>query len=103
MSNDFLKAFSYAYDAHLGQPRKNTKIPYIVHPMDVASILMKHNAPDHVVIAGILHDVIEDGGKTISEISNLFGENVAKLVDGASKPARARNRALFCINPFILI
>ena len=72
MSDFFNRAFSYAYEAHLGQTRKGKKIPYIVHPMDVASVLMKNNAPEHVVIAGILHDVIEDREKTYSEIHYYY-------------------------------
>lgn len=58
--------------------------------MDVASILMKNSAPEHVVIAGILHDVIEDGGKKLTEVYDLFGENVAELVNGATEPEELR-------------
>jgi (p)ppGpp synthase/HD superfamily hydrolase len=66
-------------------------IPYIVHPLDVASILMKNNAPEHVVIAGLLHDVVEDGDYTLSDIRDEFGDEVATLVDGASEPEELIN------------
>jgi (p)ppGpp synthase/HD superfamily hydrolase len=60
-NNDIIsKALQFSYKAHKGTFRKGTKIPYIVHPLDVASILMKNNAPEHVIIAGLLHDVVED-------------------------------------------
>jgi len=54
--------------------------------MDVASTLMKNNAPEHVVIAGLLHDVVEDEDYTLSDIKDKFGDEVAILVDGAFEP-----------------
>jgi hypothetical protein len=65
--------------------------PYIVHPLDVASTLMKNNAPERVVIAGLLHDVVEDEDYTLSDIRDKFGEEVATLVDGASEPEELIN------------
>ncbi|MCD4650227.1 MAG: HD domain-containing protein [Candidatus Cloacimonetes bacterium] len=53
-----IKAFKFAYNAHKNTPRKSSTIPFIVHLLDVASILMKNNAPEHVVIARLLHDVL---------------------------------------------
>jgi GTP pyrophosphokinase len=47
---------------------------------------MKNNAPEHVVIAGLLHDVVEDEDVTLSDIKDKFGDKVATLVDGASEP-----------------
>ena len=85
------KALEFSYKAHKGTFRKGTKIPYIVHPWDVASILMKNNAPEHVVIAGLLHDVVEDEDYTVSDIRNMFGDKVAELVHGASEPEEMRN------------
>jgi len=66
-------------------------IPYIVHPLDVASTLMKNYAPEHVVIAGLLHDVVEDEDYTLSDIRDEFGDEVATLVDGASEPEELIN------------
>ena len=66
------KAFVFAYNAHKGKFRKGTQIPYFVHPLDVASILMKNEAPEAVVIAGLLHDVVEDEGVKINEIKDFL-------------------------------
>ena len=84
-------AFEFAYAAHKGACRKCSTIPYIVHPLDVASILMKNNAPEDVVIAGLLHDVVEDTKFTLSDIRARFGDNVAILVDGTSEPEELVN------------
>jgi len=85
-----VEAFKFAYAAHKGIYRKNSTIPYIVHPLDVASTLMKNNASENIVIAGLLHDVVEDTDIPISEIKNRFGDEVATLVDGASEPEELR-------------
>ena len=87
----FVEAFEFAYAAHKGDCRKGSTIPYIVHPLDVASTLMKNNAPDNVVIAGLLHDVVEDTSIHLSEIRDQFGDEVATLVNGASEPEELVN------------
>ena len=84
----FVKAFIFAFNAHSGKHRKDSTIPYIVHPMDVASVLMKNGASEDVVIAGLLHDVVEDAGVGLDELRELFGEEVARFVDGASEPEK---------------
>ena len=89
-NSDLVKAFNFAFEAHKGKCRKGTKIPYIVHPMDVASVLMKNRASKELVIAGLLHDIVEDAGVEIQRVRNLFGERVADLVEGASEPAEFR-------------
>lgn len=85
-----VEAFEFAYTAHKGIYRKNSTIPYIVHPMDVASTLMKNNASENIVIAGLLHDVVEDTEIPLSEIRDRFGDEVATLVNGASEPEELR-------------
>ena len=80
------KAIEFAVRAHCGQYRKGTKIPYIVHPLGVAKILIEYGCPDHVVIAGILHDTVEDTPVTLDEIKQTFGWDVADLVEAASEP-----------------
>ena len=90
-NNLIVKAFKFAYNAHKNTYRKSSTIPYIVHPLDVASTLMKNNAPEHVVIAGLLHDVIEYEDYTLSDIRHEFGDEVATLVDGASEPEELIN------------
>jgi (p)ppGpp synthase/HD superfamily hydrolase len=79
-------AFVFACNAHRSETRKGTNIPYLVHPMDVASLLIKSGASEDVVVAGFLHDVVEDTDIPLSTIREKFGENVAKLVEGASEP-----------------
>ncbi|MBN1683064.1 bifunctional (p)ppGpp synthetase/guanosine-3',5'-bis(diphosphate) 3'-pyrophosphohydrolase [Candidatus Bathyarchaeota archaeon] len=86
----FVEAFIFSFRSHMGKCRKGTKVHYIVHPLDVASILMKNEAPEVVVIAGLLHDVMEDEGVKVEEIKEKFGVEVAELVEGASEPEQYR-------------
>lgn len=76
------EAIQFAITAHADQTRKGKDIPYITHPLSVALILARANAEEDVVIAGILHDTVEDseGKITISDVENKFGETVAMLV-----------------------
>jgi len=90
-NNPIVEAFKFAYNAHKDTLRKGSTISYIVHPLDVASTLMKNNAPEHVVIAGLLHDVVEDEDYTLSDIRDEFGDEVAALVDGAFEPEELIN------------
>ncbi|MDW7777167.1 MAG: HD domain-containing protein, partial [Methanosarcinales archaeon] len=90
-NNPIFEAFNFAYNAHKNTHRKSSTIPYIVHPLDVASTLMKNNAPEHVVIAGLLHDFVEDEDGTLSDIREAFGEKVATLADVASEPQELIN------------
>jgi (p)ppGpp synthase/HD superfamily hydrolase len=73
-------AIDFAARAHKGQYRKGTRIPYVVHPINVGKILIENGCSDTVVIAGILHDVIEDTDVAIDLIREQFGEDVADLV-----------------------
>ena len=83
------KAINYAAKAHSGQHRKGTKIPYIIHPLGVAKILIEYGCADHVVIAGILHDTIEDTTVTFEQIKDIFGSAVADLVEAESEPDKS--------------
>lgn len=83
------KAIEFAAKAHAGQYRKGTKIPYIVHPLGVARILIENGCPDHLVVAGILHDTVEDTPVTLDEIKQAFGWDVADLVEAASEPDKS--------------
>ncbi len=78
-----LEALSFATDKHRNQRRKDTeKSPYINHPVKVAEILWKKGAVRDldVIMAGLLHDTIEDTDTSFEEIKNLFGEKVASYV-----------------------
>ncbi len=83
-------AVEVAKDAHDGQYRK-TGEPYIVHPLAVKKILEEWGMDEDTIIAGILHDTIEDTSLTLEDIRNEFGESVAFLVDGVTKLSTARN------------
>ena len=78
------KAYHVAKDAHKDQKRKSGE-PYIIHPLCVAIILAQLELDKETIIAGLLHDVIEDTGVTGEEITKEFGEEVFLLVDGVTK------------------
>lgn len=84
------KAVAMARKAHEGQLRK-TGEPYIVHPLAVKKILEEWGMDEDTVIAGILHDTVEDTDLTLEEIRREFGESVAFLVDGVTKLSSARD------------
>lgn len=75
-------AIRYATDCHKGQTRKGTKIPFIIHPLEVMLILQGMDADTNLLIAGLLHDVVEDTDTTIEEIQAAFGDDIAELVGG---------------------
>jgi len=78
-------AIELAVRAHANQFRNNTDIPYIVHPIAVAMDLCRRKYAEELVIAGILHDTVEDSDVTLAEIRDKFGERVAAIVDGCSE------------------
>ena len=73
-------AILQAAQAHQGQFRKGTHIDYLVHPMEVLEILSSMHADTDLMIAGILHDTVEDTDLSLDQIRNHFGDNVADLV-----------------------
>lgn len=79
-----LEADRFAEQAHKGQRRKSGQ-SYIIHPRAVAKYLIELGVDADTVIAGLLHDVVEDTDTTIDEIEQQFGKDVAKLVDGVTK------------------
>ena len=82
-------AIEEAVKAHIGQLRRGTDIPYITHPLAVGIMLAKAGCSDNVIIAGILHDTVEDTSITLDYIRDTFGDQVAIIVEGASEPDRA--------------
>ena len=89
-TRDFRKlenAFNFAAGAHKEQKRKSGE-PYIIHPLKVAYILAELEMDMETIIAGLLHDTIEDTSYTYADIERYFGEEVATLVDGVTKLGR---------------
>ncbi len=78
------KAYQIAYEAHRNQVRKSGE-PYIIHPLCVAIILADLELDKETIVAGLLHDVVEDTIMTEEEITAEFGADVALLVDGVTK------------------
>lgn len=83
------KAIEYAAIAHEGQYRKGTETPYISHPYAVGMILMSYRCSEEVIVAGILHDTIEDTATSLTDIQTEFGDEIAVLVAGASEPDKS--------------
>ncbi|MCD8561635.1 RelA/SpoT family protein, partial [Candidatus Saccharibacteria bacterium] len=82
-------AIEIAAEAHKGQKRKSGE-PYIIHPLAVAGTLIDWGMDIDSVIAGVLHDTVEDTEITLDKIESLFGKDVAFLVDGVTKVSQAR-------------
>ena len=83
--NIIQKAFEFANEAHKGVRRRSGE-PYILHPIAVAKIVVSNiGLGCKSIVAALLHDVVEDTDYTVEDLSNLFGEKVATLVDGLTK------------------
>ena len=83
--NRIEEAIELAAIAHKGQLRKGTDTPYIIHPFAVGFMLMDAGCSESVVIAGILHDTVEDTELTLEFIRKNFGTAVADIVEGCSE------------------
>ncbi len=79
-----MRAYKFAEQAHAGQKRASDD-PYITHCVAVAGILAELRVPPAVIIAGLLHDTVEDTTVTLDDIKREFGDEVASLVDGVTK------------------
>jgi len=92
-SDILLKALNYAKVAHQHQSRRSGE-PYIVHPILVSAIVASVTTDEVMVISALLHDVVEDTEKTIEDIQNTFGLDVAHLVNGLTKIINIRDKEL---------
>lgn len=84
-NNMIFRAIKFVAEAHEGHYRKGTNIPYISHLMNVMKILCESNCETEVIVAGILHDVVEDTPVTIEVVERKFGKRVAQVFQGASE------------------
>ena len=83
-TNKIEHAFILAYESHIGQKRKSGE-DYILHPVEVAEILADMKMDTDTIVAGLLHDVVEDTLIVLEDIEDNFGKDVKKLVDGVTK------------------
>jgi (p)ppGpp synthase/HD superfamily hydrolase len=84
-SDSLDRALAMAARAHRDQLRKSSDVPYIQHPVHVAIVLLKHGFEEAVVIAALLHDVVEDTTVTLADVRAQFGDPVAALVDAVTE------------------
>ena len=88
------EALYFAAEKHNGQYRKgDRKIPYLVHPVLVAFGVSEYTDDEDIVIAALLHDVVEDCNVSSSKLADMFGKRVATIVDEVSAPKHERNTA----------
>ena len=87
------EAYTFALEHHAGQMRKSGE-PFISHPLEVAMILAGLNLDTATLQAAILHDVVEDSAVSLKEVRELFGDEVAVLVDGVTKLGRIKFASL---------
>lgn len=85
MDLEIHEAIEFATLKHAKQKRKGTEIPYIVHPMEVMQILTENGCGEDLIVAGILHDTLEDTDTNPVEIKEKFGERVLELVQSESE------------------
>jgi len=91
-SKSLNKAYNFALDAHQNQKREEG-VPYIIHPVAVASILTELKLDSATITTGLLHDTIEDTNVTYETVKKEFGEEVANLVDGVTKLSALEDKA----------
>jgi len=86
LSDQFQKAFDYAFKLHRNQIRKGSNIPYISHLLAVTALVMEDGGDEEEAIAALLHDAVEDQGglETLNQIKVHFGERVASIVEECS-------------------
>ena len=85
------RAYEFSAKAHAGQMRQSGE-PYLQHPLAVAGLLTALRSDVTAVVAGLLHDTLEDTLATPSELEQLFGKDVVRLVDGVTKIGKIQFR-----------
>lgn len=87
------RAYAFAQAAH-GEQKRATGEPYIIHPLATASTLASMRLPTNIIVAGLLHDVPEDTPKTLEDIEQAFGADVASMVAGITKLGKIKYRGI---------
>lgn len=88
------KALLFATEHHQHQHRKGTKIPYMAHLLNVCKLLAENECSDEILVAALLHDVVEDTDVTIEEVEEKFGGHVADIVKGATELDKLEKKAI---------
>jgi (p)ppGpp synthase/HD superfamily hydrolase len=88
------EALVFATKYHKEQQRKDTKIPYMAHLLNVCKLLAENNCSDELLAAALLHDIVEDGEVTLQEVETTFGQHIADLVRGATELDKLENKDL---------
>jgi (p)ppGpp synthase/HD superfamily hydrolase len=83
-------ALEYAERQHAGQLRQVDGAPFMLHPLEVATLLYAAGAADHVIAAGLLHDTVEKTGTTLEDLRSRFGPAVAAVVAAVSEDEHVR-------------
>lgn len=89
MTQKLLEALYFATNKHNGQTRKDKETPFISHPLSVAIILSRVTDDEDIIIAGMLHDIVEDTKTTLKDIEKLFGKRVSLLVKECTEEDRS--------------
>lgn len=84
----FEKAVVFAAVAHSGTTRKGSRIPYLAHPIEAASIVAEMTDDEELIAAAVLHDVVEDTEVTLQELRVYFGDRIADYVGGETENKR---------------
>lgn len=87
------EAIAFAVKVHDGMRRKKSDIPYILHPLEAATIVGTMTDDQNVIAGAVLHDVVEDTDVTIEEIEEKFGKRVRELVESETENKRAEKPA----------
>lgn len=87
------EAFEFTAERHAGQRRESDAAPFLLHPLEVGALLHVFGYPEHVVTAGLLHDILESSDTTAEELSARFGSEIAGLVEAVSEDPIVRDPA----------
>ncbi len=90
----FDEAVCFATERHSGQRRRTSSAPYILHPLEAATIVATMTEKQEVICAAVLHDTVEDAGVTFDEIRERFGDRVTALVASETEDKRVERPAI---------